>query len=296
MKKLMIAAAAAAMIAGVQAAECVSKTLKDECGIKVKYNAGASAYKFSASVKTTNVKKKSTSDKCGVTDCEFWKVQATKKFAGVILADVADCSDCQANGILPADVGYFWNTTDKTALDGYGLALVIGRIDKNGKKVEAYGNFGALTIAGFGSLYQKGGSTDKCGVTTDCNAYVKSISGNLAGFLPYAYNDPCGCDAIVYDCDCGGVLENTTAASGTWKLSYDASLAKKIANAAIKAAAADSDDDEIEEEDIEIDMEEAALEYAKLPAYVVTAIAAGEYTPGEVVIEESDEEIDVDAE
>ena len=305
MKKLMIAAAAAAMIGGAYAGECVTQTIKgdkDKCtGVRpvTTYTAGATAYKFSATLKTSDFKTKTAKAKCGVGACEFWKAQTTKKYAGLIIDD-STCGGCE---IFPTTgVGYFWNITDKEPVAA-GLAFTLGRLDKNGKKAEAYGtwsdgdqDFGTIAFAGFGALNVKNSAKACC--AENCSAYLKNVSGNAAGALVCAV--PNACTEIAYDCErCITTGKEFAAASGTWKLSYDASTAKKVAKAAIKAAAAAAADDDDAEEVSIFEDEEVLMDTINLPAYVEDAIEEGEYEPVEieVVIEEGeDDEDDEDVE
>lgn len=221
MKKLMIAAAAAAMVGGAQAAECYDG---GSCGVE----AGKTAYTVSLSLKTTAPKTSKKKDHCDVctTVCTWYNTQKTVKFAGIIWGD-AECEGCQ---LIPdgSDM-LLWDTTTKEQIEDPELTLVVGRYDKKGNKVEAYGNlvgdFGDINLAGFGSMYMKLKKATDCDAA-DCYSYVKNISGNAAGYLARPEVDDC--DYIEYDCCAADPIEHA-AASGTWKITYNASVAKKLA-------------------------------------------------------------------
>lgn len=218
MKKLMITAATAAMVGGVFAAECLTPECAEE-------QSGATAYTLSLSLKTTTPKTKISGDKC-CEDCTYWNVQKTMKYSGIIWG-AAECSGCTMMG---EDLSMLiWNTTTKAQVDA-DLALYLGRYEKKLNKAEAYGtiagdDFGSVAVAGFGSVYLKT-IKEEC-AEAECYSYVKSLSGNAAGYLVRAVPDDC--EEIAYDCCDDEKIADTTAASGTWKVSYTASVAKKLA-------------------------------------------------------------------
>lgn len=266
MKKLMIAAAVAAMIGGVQAVTCVTDKVceKDPCtGEKVceDIEGAGIAHKVAISLKTTANKSKVKKVACEDGECTYWRQQATLKINGLLWEQLSDCYGCVPFGLNSA----FW--TKDAALD-VEFAMGVGLIGnaKNSKKIEAYGalngdDFGALSWAGFGTM---AASTKKneC-EDDDCVMYVKSISGGIAGYLlPAEWTDECqDCDLIEYEgcCDDDMQLANT-AAYGTIKISYDKATAKKVALA--------EDDQDI-------------ASFFKVPAAVAEDIVVGE-----VVIEE----------
>lgn len=272
MKKLMIAAAAAAMIVGVQAAECVKVTVKDPCdGTKVTEVVGATAYKVAISLKTTDFKQKNLKTDCG-TDCYYWREQATKKIDGAIWAYLG-CDGCEVCDVFNGDIDYdsaFW--TKKAPID-WEFSIGLGRIGKKGTDVEAYGGFGNLAWAGFGKLNEKSKNGGACGAGT-CTANVKSITGGIAGMLdidiynPELADDPCdcgvACDELVYEecCEIGTLAQ--TAAYGTIKISYDKSTAKKIAKLGF---AEEQGGDAVELKD-----------FLKIPSAIADEVEAGEVT------------------
>ena len=226
MKKLMIAAAAAAMIGGAQAVTCV--TGKDPCGDEIE--GAGTAHKVAISLKTTAIKGKTArASQCDDPECPYWREQKTVKINGLLWEQLDDCTGCVPFGINST----FW--TNDGAID-VEFAMGVGLIGKgtNSKKIEAYGTlagdeFGALAWAGFGSM---AASTKKnqC-EDDDCTMYVKSISGGIAGqLIPAGWADICqDCDAIIYDGCCDDMQLGNTAAYGTIKISYDKSTAKKVA-------------------------------------------------------------------
>ena len=268
MKKLMIAAAVAAMIGSTQAATCVDS----KCA-----NGAGTAHKVAISLKTTAYKgtlKKNK--KCNTCDpdtynCTYWRDQATVKINGLLWEQLLDCENCYPFGSKSA----FW--TNEGALD-VEFAMGVGLIGKgeNSKKLEAYGtlsgnDFGELAWAGFGSAAGKNGSD-----CANCLMYVKSITGGIAGQLYSDFLDwrdlaqrtsyvLLGCDVVQYDGCCGDMQLSNTAAYGTIKITYDAATAKKVAVAA--------DDDAINS-------------FYKLPAAAALDYAEETVVPGEVVIEE----------
>lgn len=260
MKKLMIAAAVAAMIGGAQAVTCVSGYVKDECGGKELVEGAGTAHKVVISLKTTTVKGKTSKVQCFDEECIYWRQQTSKKINGLIWEQLDDCNGCVQFGANSA----FW--TGDEALD-VEFAIGVGLIGKgvNSKKIEAYGSlagdeFGALSWAGFGTMAS---STKKnqC-EDDDCVMYVKSISGGIAGqLIAPEWDSTCtDCDPIAYEGCCDDMQLANTAAYGTIKISYDKSTAKKV------ALAADPDD---------------PTSFFKIPAAV-----ADDVMVNEVVIEE----------
>jgi hypothetical protein len=270
MKKLMIAAVAAAMIGGAQAVTCVSgkvcekdpctgeKTCSEVCG-------AGTAHKVAISLKTTaNKSKARRASKCADLKCTYWREQTTKKINGLLWEQLGDCNGCVPFGVNSA----FW--TNDEALD-VEFAIGVGLIGKNvdSKSIEAYGtltgdDFGELAWAGFGSMASSSVKKNQC-EEDDCVMYVKSITGGIAGKLipaEWEDDDECvDCNLIVYEGCCDDDMKlDYTAAYGSIKISYDKSTAKKV------AVAEDADD---------------PASFYKLPAAVAADVVANE-----VVIEE----------
>jgi len=241
MKKLMVAAAAAAMIGGAYAMD-------------------AQVYDFSASLKTTACKETKVSsalakyfdtrtynglalfekgEKIGL------RKQSSRKIVGVIWG-----CDCPTLITPPA-----WSVYNNKTLGGYMFWdqsvndyfrvrktsfswNVLNRIDAMTKcegsftlQNWAVGQSLYLVGAGFGSVKGR-----------DCSTYVKSMSGSVVGYREPNAGDEIGCvfcdvNGCVVDpiCDYCWVNElvvynpGRTIAYGTWKIKFNSSVAKKLA-------------------------------------------------------------------
>ena len=236
MKKLMfLAGVATAMVASANV--CVN--YKGECDDCATTYAGT-AHKVAISLKTTDaVSQKVKKTECTEAGCTYYRAQKTVKVNGYIWEQLDDCTGCKLLGENSA----LW--TSEGSVDAE-LVFNIGLIGKgvNSTKIEAFGtlagdDFGALSWAGFGSLTVKKGKENKCGDDTECSAWVKSISGGIAGYVlaPEAPStsqkcaDDLECDPIEYEncCDDLAMIDDYTAAYGTIKITYDAATAKKVA-------------------------------------------------------------------
>ena len=227
MKKLMIAAAVAAISAGAYATDCQPDTPDTEA---------AQAYKFKLSGKTTvGAAGKVTVNGGGVCTpattnaaCVL-RVPGKVKIEGWMLACDNVCTT------LADSTGFteyaFWATKPEKAsiTDGAIAFETLQVMGKKSKDAEAIGTFtGTLfeieaqtievTLAGQGKFDQKTG-------------LYKSLSGNFAGKMsPSYYVTSTGCvPTTVFMCDdlstC--VPDQDTAAFGTWSLKYSKSDAKK---------------------------------------------------------------------
>jgi hypothetical protein len=244
MKKLMIAAAAAAVVAGAYA-DCERPTnTPTNC---------AEVYDVVLSLKTTECKckinsTKVTSSECGRTNkdkveaCVAWRQIVTKKVQGVIFNCTCSCTTDVAGSILDSAIlapavwngdtteamegnQYFWIAKDKLILNRDTDLLTIkwlARIGQKGTQVEAAGTFQeGINVAGYGSYDTK-------------NARVKSIAGNAAGVwgAPIDCSDEEGeeycpayklCEDEVLD------AYAVTFAAGTWSVKYNSSKSKALA-------------------------------------------------------------------
>jgi len=224
MKKLMIAAAAAAMIGGTYANTCV----KDDCGASV----AGTAHKVTISLKSLKLKNKTIKVDCEDPECKYWFEQGSTKICGLIWQYLDECTGCTAS--FEGQQASFWTDNASLPLE-FGIAVgYIGKPDKNNatKKVQAYGmmtgEYGEMAWAGFGSLASK---TTKIECEDDeCSMWVKSISGNIAGRIQKPeYVEICApCEEMTYDgcCDLNCAF---AAAYGTIKIAYDSGTAKKVA-------------------------------------------------------------------
>lgn len=164
----------------------------------------------------------------------------------------------------------------------------INSIDKKGDKVEGLWNITSdgdpcgndpmfvLTGAGFGTVkdsfdYDKETKT----YSLTCQSYIKSISGNFAGYMPAPTAESAGSGSgcwfcgtsftpgatcIPSDawewCDCDNFLDiDKTAAYGTWKMAYNSSLSKKLSTSKLDKGVL------------------SILDIAKLPAGPAAAVA-----------------------
>ncbi|MBR5548811.1 MAG: hypothetical protein IKU71_03675 [Kiritimatiellae bacterium] len=227
MKKLMIAASVAAMAIGSYANTCVTMRVKDECGTVDLVEGGATAHKIAISLKTTKLKSSTKANRSDCTSsCTYWREQGTKKINGAIWMPLDSCDVCTMD--FEGQTVALWDENGAIDAD---FAIGVGFIGKakNSKKVEAYGaingdDFGELAYGAFGTVVAKNGN---CG---ECAAYVKSLTGGIAGKLvPADYNNNCvECDPIAYEGCCDDKQLEYTAAYGTIKISYDTALAKKV--------------------------------------------------------------------
>ena len=239
MKKLMFAAATAAMIGGVSAAEYYDGGDCGEEGCKKAYTVTVTLKTTMPDAKTKKVAKNDCDDPCAADEytCTLYYKQGTLKLAGLAWGEGL-CDDCD---LELGDEFAMWSTSTKAAIDTAALNLQIGSYDKSGKKAEAYGTLISddginVMLAGFGTLKTEGGEKreNKCDEPEEfCSSYVKSLSGNAAGFIARDFfdYDP---DGIYGDCEapegcCGDLLLENAAASGTWKVSYNSSASKKLA-------------------------------------------------------------------
>ena len=229
MKKLMIAAAAAAMVGGAYAANCTPDDTPTEC---------ASVYSFKLNVKTT----KGVTLKGGTigsgSQCTPGVASSCtvirEKDSTVIQGWIYDCT-CGC-GVLSSGSVKAWDSKRKAPVNDAAFTTdfinVIGKKQNVGewawtfagtaKYDESREQTYALTGAGYGS-FSKG--------------LYRSFSGNFAGTADASYdlktkqdtNNPCACDpSQVWACD---ALDDLTAADtvafGTWTVKYDASASKK---------------------------------------------------------------------
>jgi len=325
MKKLMIAAATAAVGAGVYAAAL-----------------DAQVYDFSLTVKSTACKEiKYTRTIAALEGADYKEVkgeklsvrkQGTTKVAGVIWGcDCETIADPQwrtyNNGTTVG--GYlFWNVGSDTPFSIYTTTFawaVFNRIDTGDKAEGVWGlvNTDADNVVGFfGAGFGKVSGTGEA----NCRVVLSSMSGNFAGFI-LAGSDAAGCRF------CGGtsctawqicancVVRNPydldmTAAYGSWKIKYNKSASKKlrstgrltqsykfskagnskellakVENAAAKGllASDDYDDDE------EFDWEEYAGNVIEKDAVGDVAYGTYDAESGEYVAGEKPEEYDGDS-
>ena len=245
MKKLMIAAAAAAMV-GAGYAEC-SRPVTPETEVV----GCAEVYDVVMNLKTTKCNCQDRviidGDECSrevEKVCVAWRTVTTKKVYGVIWNCECTCSEdldekspllvepALWDGTLDAaDVEegnqFFWMPSEKLALDSMMKFAALGRIGAINGKVEAWGTFGAgISFAGFG---------------THGALRTKTISGGVAGFWGAPYN--CASwdkeeDAYVEKCPMYDICDLTpiddgnetlTAVYGSFTVKFNAAKSAKLA-------------------------------------------------------------------
>lgn len=228
MKKLMIAAAAAATAGSI-------------------FGATAQVYDMTITVKSTECKdnKKLYKNVCA-DDVQFYRAQATQKFYGKFWG--CGCETLCAPVVYGApreDKSFVFWGADGAFHDAKIDWSVLQLVGKNGTNVEGAFNLELYTCedgtvaadpdftlagAGYGTA-----SVVACG---DENNYVKSMSGSVVGVANVAaLADVTGCkycgdvvDCNVWDyCDCVAADNDVSAAFGTFTLKYNASQAKALA-------------------------------------------------------------------
>ena len=290
MKKLMIAAASAAMIGGAFA------------------DGVAQVYDFTATVKTTACSGKSAKDVCG--DTVYYRQQITQKLYGKFWGcgcEVIACPDNYAIDKAEENGFVFWTTTKLGGAfeDADMQWSLLQRLGKKGENVEGF--FG-LTLIDDGDavalLSGAGYGTAKIYCDDEDKNYIKSMSGNVVGYWD-ASADPiatgcyyCGdvdeCTVFAF-CSCVSEDNDLAAVFGTFTLKYNSSQTKSVSagksisevafkkNAAVLAVlnATDDDDDDDDDDDTVAKLEEKYAE-AKA-AYDDLKQGAAECTEGKAL-------------
>lgn len=238
MKKLMIAAATAAMVGGAFASLC-----EEELNTPA-FEKGCAVWNVKVTVKTLGPKKAACKYACDDDDVSYYFENATRKFDGILFQCESECDLSAAKLAL-------WEAKAKTAIcpitattvvDGDKTKIVysgeeniefviLDRYSKTAKKVETVweiqNDVAELVGAGFGSFDTK-------------NYRVSSISGNCAGTVvpaEFVISKKCEddeyaagkvldlCEAFENWCESGDETE-AVAASGTWSIKYNKTLSK----------------------------------------------------------------------
>lgn len=222
MKKLMIAAAAAAMIGGVQAACQDPINPVEDCAV---------AYSFKATLNTTAAKLGKVTVKedlgCGETDkytvYSCYREKGKKTLTGYYYACECACdlADTDVFGLA------LWDAKTKCLDEDAAIEFeILQTFGKKFDKVEALfwlttGN-GEFCAAGMGSVDTKKG-------------IVKSISGDIVGAIE-APDCDCDCDDFRFGaiCEDADILDGgNTVAYGSWSLKYNSSISKKLVKGSI---------------------------------------------------------------
>ena len=267
MKKLMIVAAAAAMTGAVSARVN-----------QVQYKPSAQVYDATLTVKTTACKAgKFTAalEKFDARQFYLWgndkgdtvqfRKQASRKIAGVFWG--CDCETIATpawrvyvgykSGKVPPPTpqnvksltvgGYaFWDATSMNEYIPFTIPYVdfhwalLNRIDQ---MTSVEGTWVLRDTANDEVLYLMGAGFGTAeNASNECNSYIKTISGNFAGFLQYASGGDDGCVfcgttdygcLVAPFCWCLNAEDTTflTAAFGTWDIKYNATNSKALHNA-----------------------------------------------------------------
>lgn len=233
----------------------------------------AQVYDLTISVKTTVAKSGKLSPKSNkfLLDEEtvVYRAQGTQKWKGLVWG--CDCNALAGKWqVVDADAGsvagcVIWNNAKPNGvlfIDDVNWRL-LNAIDKKGDKCEGAWTIGNmdddseafLAFAGFGSLYIDYSAAPCEDPEVNCTSYLKSMSGNVAGWMPapsittagragsctfcgeYDPGEESTTDAATAwnFCPCEEYADlDHTAVSGTWTLKYNSKSSKKLkANASI---------------------------------------------------------------
>lgn len=229
----------------------------------------AQLYDVKVVIKTTSAKKASISASknpfISETAPVVYRVQSSQTWKGVIWG--CNCDAIRGNwtvidqtqGIVAGCV--IWDTKSPYTIifDEDIHWRLLNAIDKTGTKCEGTWTIGDssdssnafLSFAGFGTLVLSTQKEDGDLSIADCMSHVKTISGNVSGWMPAPYvTNPgkstvctfCGVISAGEDeshdyatawnfCDCAEFGDSDfTAVSGTWSIKYNSSLSKKLFN------------------------------------------------------------------
>ena len=223
MRKLMIAAAIAAIGAGVYADNCAPTpgTLVYDLSMTVKTTKGVKA-----SGAVGNVCTPGGSD--GVTpSCTVLRTKDTTKFAGYIY-DCVEACDTVANGTVVA-----WDSKRKVQLTGAAFTTtfinVMGTSKKEAEWAWTFAGTADYSANGFGTqAYELTGA----GYGKFNGSYYTSFSGNFAGTTSASYDlsSKVCCDpSQIWKCDAlADLVDSDTVAFGSWSVKYNAKASKKF--------------------------------------------------------------------
>ena len=246
-----------AVAAGIGVSASFADTVEDKA---------AQVYDVKVTIKTTVAKKASIAASRNAfvseTDTVVYRAQGSQTWNGVIWG--CSCDSIlgswtvinQSLGIVAGCV--IWNTKSPNTIifDENIHWRLLNAIDKTGTKCEGAWTIGDssdasnafLSFAGFGTLVLSTEKDDGNLYVVDCMSYVKTISGNVAGWMPAPYVTSTGkkghCTFCTSEddeedqtdyatawnfCDCAEFGDvDFTAVSGTWSIKYNASLSKKL--------------------------------------------------------------------
>lgn len=236
------------------------------CAAAVEDDKAAQVYDVKVIIKTTTAKKASISASKNAfvseNDTIIYRTQGSKTWNGVIWGCSCDAIlgswtvINQNLGIVAGCVIWDKKSPNTIIFDEDIHWRLLNAIDKTGTKCEGAWTIGDssddsnafLSFAGFGTLSLSTEKSDGDLAIADCMSYVKTISGNVAGWMPAPYVTTPGkkgnctfCSAeedeedeknyaSAWDfCDCAEFGDvDFTAVSGTWSIKYNAQLSKKL--------------------------------------------------------------------
>ena len=228
----------------------------------------AQVYDVKITIKTTAAKKGSVSAAKNAfiseSDTIVYRTQGSQTWNGVIWGCSCDAIlgswtvINQSMGIVAGCVIWDKKSPNTIVFDEDIHWRLLNAIDQNGTKCEGAWTIGDssdasnafLSFAGFGTLALSTEKIDGDLAVADCMSYVKTISGNVAGWMPAPYVTTPGkkgtctfCsveedeeDDVSYAtawnfCDCAEFGDvDFTAVSGTWSIKYNTQLSKKLRN------------------------------------------------------------------
>lgn len=223
MKRIMIAAAIAAIGAGAYADNCAPtpKTLVYDVSMTVKTTKGVKASAGGGSV--------CTPDAGGAAGgCTVLRAKDTTKFAGWIYDCVEACNTVETGTTV------VWDSKRKVQLNDAAFTTTFLNVMGTKKKDAEW----AWTFAGTASYADRGFGEQAYALTGAGygkfnGRYYTSFSGNFAGTTGASFdlsksNTTCCDPSQVWKCDAlTALVDSDTVAFGSWSIKYNASASKK---------------------------------------------------------------------
>lgn len=252
------------LIKALAASVCLSATLAVAEG----EDKAAQVYDVKVTLKTTRATRDSVSALKNAfiseSDTIVFRTQGSQTWNGVIWGCSCDAIlgkwmvINQSQGIVAGCVIWDTDKSHTIVFDENIHWRLLNAIDKDGTKCEGAWTIGDssdnsnafLAFAGFGTLSLSTQKSDGNLVVADCLSFVRTISGNVAGWMPapfvttegkkgictFCYSEEDEQDVQDYAtawsfCSCAEFGDSGfTAVSGTWTIKYNASLSKKLRN------------------------------------------------------------------
>ena len=256
--------------ASIAAFSAVVATVGEAKTTTIDDSPSAQVYDLTITVKTTIAQRgklKKNHPFESSTDAVIYRKQSTQKWAGLIWG--CDCGSLAGKWqVVDDDAGsvagcVIWKASKPNNvlfIDDINWRL-LNAIDKNGDKCEGSWTIGDmsdesdafLAFAGFGTLYTAYTAIPCEDPEVNCTSYLKSMSGNVAGWMPApsytTAGTPGSCtfcgeydpgeeetvdSATAWDfCPCEEYADiGFTAVSGTWSIKYNATASKKLKSSA----------------------------------------------------------------